>query len=93
MYEGTVESIEFVSPTWFKLKLKEFNRPIMIHFNWFLKHGNIYPIKGGYAQNVLKPGDKIRFVVSEPTYPSDKENLYVKDVEIMRSSVLEVDAL
>ena len=93
MYEGTVENIEFVSPAWFKIKLKEYNRPIMIHVNWFLARDGLLRSTDGYVQTIIKLGDKIRFKFVPPVYPTDKENLYVNNVELVHSATVEVETL
>jgi hypothetical protein len=67
----------------------------MIHWNWITKHGDIYPTKQGYVQTALKPGDKIRFEIAPPVYPFDKENIYVRHLEVIPKSLVnvEVDSL
>ena len=88
MPEAVVDRVEYVPHRWFKVYLKGFERPIMVHWNWFVKHGRVY--EGGY-QDVLKPGDKISFEFARSPHPSDKENLYVRNLVILKAMEVETD--
>lgn len=89
MPEAVVDRVEYASARWFKVYLKGFKKPIMVHWNWFVKHGRVYD---NGVQEVLKPGDRISFEFARSPYMDDKENLYVKNLKIIREvKEVEVD--
>ena len=89
---ATVESVEFVPPCWFRIQVKELNRPIMLHTNWFLSRNGLVPGPDGYGQILIKPGDRVRFELAKyPVYLSDKESLYVRNFQVVGQRVEEVD--
>ena len=87
--KGTVEEIEYVPPTWFRVRVKELKKPIMIHTNWFLSRDGLYRGSDGLIQTIIKPGDRISFDIAPPAYPTDKDHLYVRNLEVIRSEVIE----
>lgn len=48
MPEAVVDRVEYVPHRWFKVYLKGFERPIMVHWNWFVSHGRVYEYGGIY---------------------------------------------
>ena len=91
--EATVESIEFVSPCWFRIRVRELNKPLMLHTNWFLSRDALVRRGHEIDQIAIKPGDRVSFEVAKyPLYMTDHENLYVRDFQVLGQNVEEVEA-
>lgn len=92
MMEAIVESVEYVPYVWFRIKVKELNKPLMLHWNWFVSRNALVPHGSSYEQTAIKPGDRVRFEVAKyPVYLNDSENLYVKNFQVIGSGVEEVE--
>ena len=83
MPEAVVDHVVYIPHRWFKVFLRDGNRPLMIHWNWICSHGSVYPDGRGFSQTALKPGDKIRFEPGKSPYHGDKENIYVMHLEVV----------
>ena len=90
--EATVESIEYVPHAWFRIKVRELNKPLMLHLNWFISRNGVIARGDSFEQTLIKPGDRVCFEVAKyPVYLSDKENLYVKNFQVIGPQVEEVE--
>lgn len=81
--EGIVKAIQFIKPRWFRIFLQGRNRPIAVHWNWFILRGPIYPDDDGYVQYVVKPGDRVRFELAVNPYGKADGMDYVKNLEVI----------
>jgi len=80
MEEGTVEFIRY-DGVWCEIKLREFDKPIMVHKNWFIVRND------EENKNLVKVGDKVRFEITKPVYLNDTEHIYVKNFNVVKGTI------
>jgi len=77
MNEGIVKDIKF-NNVWYEIKVEGFEKPIMVHRNWFISRGD------EFNENLIKVGDKVRFEIANPIYKNDKDHIYVKNFDVVK---------